>query len=260
VGKLPPPAKPLPPPTAISDPGPTSFALKRQDHAIQSYPDLDASYRKNKETIYESIAGPNGDFAVPTLEELGIPAESATTPHRGGESVALETLANFIADGTRTAKFSKPDTSPGQFLPPATTLLSPHLHFGTLSVRKFYHDVKKVIAEFEGNATKPPTSLEGQLLFREMYIVAHYGVPSYEQTRGNPYCRYMDWNLENDCDSDGDSVGVRELGNIDGDRVVQEWFTRWKEGRTGYPWIDALMRQLKHDGWIHQLSSYSMLF
>jgi cryptochrome len=148
VRKLSPPANPLPSATTIPDPGPAFSDLKRQDHAIQSSPDLDASYRKNKETIYESIAGPNGDFSIPTLEELGIPSESATTPHRGGESVALETLANFIADKIRTAKFSKPDTSPGQFLPPATTLLSPHLHFGTLSVRKFYYDVKTVVEEF----------------------------------------------------------------------------------------------------------------
>ena len=42
--------------------------------------------------------------------------------------------------------------------------------------------------------------------------------------------------------------------------LVQEWFTRWREGRTGFPWIDALMRQLKHDGWIHQYISPSNLF
>ena len=28
-------------------------------------------------------------------------------------------------------------------------------------------------------------------------------------------------------------------------------FTLWKSGKTGYPWIDAAMRQLQKEGWIH---------
>ena len=30
-----------------------------------------------------------------------------------------------------------------------------------------------------------------------------------------------------------------------------EWFTAWKEGRTGFPIVDAGMRQLKETGWMH---------
>ena len=26
---------------------------------------------------------------------------------------------------------------------------------------------------------------------------------------------------------------------------------KWKEGKTGFPWIDAIMRQLRQEGWIH---------
>ena len=55
----------------------------------------------------------------------------------------------------------------------------------------------------------------------------------------------MDWILENEYDN-GNHMGICESGNIDDNKVVQEWFTRWEEGRTGY--LDALMRQLKHDG------------
>ena len=28
-------------------------------------------------------------------------------------------------------------------------------------------------------------------------------------------------------------------------------FALWREGRTGYPWIDAALRQLHREGWIH---------
>lgn len=252
MSKFPPPAEPFPPPSSLPSPGPTTLKTDRGTQPIISSPDLDSIYRTAKETVYDTILGPNGDFSIPTLEELGIPPESATTPHRGGETRALRNLSTFLSDSQRTAQFSKPNTSPGAFLPPSTTLLSPHLHFGTLSVRKFYYDVRKVVAEFKGKPTMPPTSLEGQLLFREMYIIAHFGVPNYGQTRGNPHCHYMDWNMSNEYDHSGQFSGVKTSANVDGDEHVKEWFKRWKEGITGFPWIDALMRQLKHDGWIHQ--------
>jgi cryptochrome len=231
--------------------------LKRSKHPIQSVPDLDVQYRTESDTVYNTISGPHEDFSIPTLEELGISPEAATTPHRGGETQALENLSRFLSDAKRTAQFSKPNTSPGDFLPPSTTLLSPHLHFGTLSVRKFYYDVQKVVEQFEGQPSKPPTSLIGQLLFREMYIVAHLSVPHYERTRGNAHCHYVDWNMDNLYDDDGNVIGY----NTEGEAGAEEWFIRWREGRTGYPWIDALMRQLKHDGWIHQYISppYSLM-
>jgi len=88
-----------------------------------------------------------------------------------------------------------------------------------------------------------------------MYIVAQFGVTHFEQTRGNPHCRYMDWNMDNTYDREGNVTGYKREGN--GDEEAEQWFVRWKEGRTGFPWIDALMRQLKHDGWIHQYSLLS---
>ena len=50
-------------------------------------------------------------------------------------------------------------------------------------------------------------SLITQLLFREMYIVAQFGVPHYEQTRGNPHCHYIDWNMDNTYDEEEKVTG-----------------------------------------------------
>ena len=33
-----------------------------------------------------------------------------------------------------------------------------------------------------------------------------------------------------------------------------EGLQKWKEGMTGFPWIDAIMRQLREEGWIHHLA------
>lgn len=93
------------------------------------------------------------------MEELGFAA--ATSPHRGGEIIALEMLDKIIADETYTATFEKPNTAPTAFEPQATTLLSPHLHFGSLSVREFYWRIQDVVTNFKGKASQPPISLSG---------------------------------------------------------------------------------------------------
>jgi len=97
----------LPPPTNIPDPGPTKLIMKRPEHPIRSSPDLYASYRTQSNTVYDTISGPNCDFSIPTLEELSISSESATTPHRGGETQTLKNLSTFISDKKHTAQFRK---------------------------------------------------------------------------------------------------------------------------------------------------------
>jgi len=47
---------------------------------------------------------------------------------------------------------------------------------------------------------------------------------------GNPICRQIDWDYN--------------LAHI----------RAWEESRTGYPWIDACMQQLRTEGWLHHLS------
>jgi cryptochrome len=106
-------------------------------------PDFNQELRKQDDQSYGNLAGPNGDFAVPTLEELGSPA--ATPKHRGGETVALEILNKIIANEEYTATFEKPKIAPTAFDPQATTLLSPHLRFGSLSIREFYWRVQDVV-------------------------------------------------------------------------------------------------------------------
>jgi cryptochrome len=158
--------RPIPPPESIPDPGETALCFEQQQP--QQTPDVNGTLRGQADRSYEKISGPNGDFAVPTVEELGFTA--ATTPHRGGETIALKMLDKIIANEKYTATFEKPKTSPVAFEPQATTLLSPHLHFGSLGVREFYWRVQDVVDSFSGKASQPPVSLTGQLLFRDMYV------------------------------------------------------------------------------------------
>jgi len=246
-------AKPLPPPESLPDPGNTPLDFGHDQPSPT--PDINDIQRDSHETSYNHLAGPNGDFAVPTLLELGL--KPATTPHRGGETIALKALDEIIANTEYTATFSKPATAPTAFSPQSTTLLSPHHHFGSLSVRLFYWRVMDVLSTYpKAKQSTIPTNLIGQLLFRDMYFGAQAALGySFAQTHGNPAVRFIPWHLPSKIDP--------ATGLITGDHHVdapeaETWFQRYKQGRTGFPWIDALMRQLRQEGWIHHLGRHAV--
>ena len=72
-----------------------------------------------------------------------------------------------------------------------------------------------------GKHSKPPVSLHGQLLWREFYYACAHGTPNYDRMEGNSICKQIPW--EHD----------------------PELLDAWRQGRTGYPWIDAAMTQLR---------------
>jgi cryptochrome len=249
IGEIP---RPIPAPTSLPDPGKTNLQFD-QDKPT-SDPDINAIQRDRAEASYTSLAGPNGDFAVPTMEELGL--KPATTLHRGGESEALRALDEIIRNEDYTATFEKPKTAPTAFEPQATTLLSPHMHFGSLSCREFYWRAQDVVSKYKGKASQPPTSLTGQLLFRDMYFGAQAALGyTFGQSYNNPQCRFIPWHLPSRIDTKSGLITGEYL--VD-DAKAENYFKRWKEGCTGFPWIDALMRQLKLEGWIHHLGRHAV--
>jgi cryptochrome len=132
----------------------------------------------------------------------------------------------------------QPNTSPAEFEDGMheTTVLSSHMSLGTLSPRRFYHEVRAVQTTFR-NFSEPPVSLLGQLMFREMFHSISATTPNYEQMEGNALCRQIDWDTDED--------------------AMERW-RRWEAAETGYPWIDALMVQLKTEGWMHHLGRHSV--
>lgn len=264
IGPVP---KPQPAPKSIPDLGPTPLeGLETKKSTSSSAVDVNAKWRTaegGKETAYAgpSVAGPKGDFAVETLAELGYPP--ATTPHKGGETLALASLERSVsadADAVRyAATFRKPQTSPAAVGSdsPSTTLLSPALHFGALSVRTFYWKAQEALDRYSKekpkatDASKPPESLIGQLLFRDMYFAAQAAIgPKFTQAVGNAHCRILPWHLPSRLDSDGLITFEYDVD----DPKAEQFFKRWEFGRTGFPWIDAQMRCMRETGWIHRES------
>ena len=245
--------KPIDAPGSLPDPGDTKMDFSPTHPS--SKPDLNHAQRERPDESYTKLAGPNGDFAPPTMEELGL--KEATGPHRGGESIALKALEDIIADSDYTATFQKPKTAPTAFNPQSTTLLSPHHHFGSLSVRLFYWRVMDVLSKYpKGKQSTIPTNLIGQLLFRDMYFAAQARLGyNFGQTFGNSHCRFVPWHLLPKVNPDnGLMTGSYEVDSEE----AEVWFQRWKWGKTGFPWIDAIMRQLRLEGWIHHLARHAV--
>ena len=152
----------------LPDPGKTALGFNQEQPS--SEPNFNAIQRDGQEGSYSKLAGPKGDFSVPTMEEMGL--KPASTPHRGGETVALKMLNDIIKNESWTATSEEPNTAPTAFAPQATTLLNPHMHFGSLSCKEFYWKVQNVVDKFKDKTSQPPVSLTGQLLFRDMYFGA----------------------------------------------------------------------------------------
>lgn len=170
------------------------------------------------------------EYDVPSLEELHL-NEATLQPvkYLGGETEAIKRLNLYMSKKQWVCKFEKPNSSPNS-LEPSTTVLSPYLSHGCLSAKLFYHKLKEI--ENTMNHTLPPVSLLGQLMWREFYYTAGAGTENFDRMVGNKLCTQIPWG-KND-----------------------EHLKAWAEGRTGYPFVDAIMRQLKQEGWIHHLARH----
>ncbi|KAI3766712.1 hypothetical protein L2E82_16782 [Cichorium intybus] len=188
-----------------------------------------------------SVIPPIGDLKncevseVPTVKQLGYEDIHEEDPplFKGGESEALRRLQESTNNKEWVANFERPKGDPSAFIKPSTTMLSPYLKFGCLSSRYFYHCIKEIQKEVK-NHTSPPVSLIGQLIWRDFFYTVGFGTPNFDRMRGNAICRQIPWN-----DDD-------------------ELLAAWRDARTGFPWIDAIMVQLRKWGWIHQLARHSV--
>ncbi|CAG9560692.1 unnamed protein product [Danaus chrysippus] len=170
------------------------------------------------------------DYDVPSLEEFGInESELSECKYPGGESEGLKRLDVYMAKKQWVCKFEKPKSSPNS-IEPSTTVLSPYISHGCLSAKLFYHKLKQV--ESGSKHTLPPVSLMGQLMWREFYYTAGSGTKNFDKMEGNSVCTQIPWK-KNDAH-----------------------LKAWAEGKTGYPFVDAIMRQLKQEGWIHHLARH----
>ncbi|KAJ8412098.1 hypothetical protein AAFF_G00143650 [Aldrovandia affinis] len=169
-------------------------------------------------------------YLVPSLEDLGIEVDLEVL-WPGGESEGLKRLEKHIQSQGWVGN-SKPCTIPNSLLP-YTTGLSPYFTLGCLSVRSFYYRLSNIYVQSK-NHSLPPVSLQGQVLWREFFYTVASTTPNFTKMTGNPICLQINW-YEN-----------------------QATLDKWRMAQTGFPWIDAIMTQLRQEGWIHHLARHAV--
>jgi len=180
-------------------------------------------------TAASLLSAPHSLPPVSHLESLPIPDHPGVSPgtsFQPGEAEARRRLLAFLAgEDASIYDYAKTRDRPDL---DGTSQISPYLRFGMLSARQ------AVVCALNAIATAPdPPARSGaeawltELIWREFYlsIQAHY--PETEQKSFRTSLRHIAW--END----------------------QAAFEAWCHGQTGYPLVDAAMRQLAETAWMH---------
>ncbi len=100
-----------------------------------------------------------------------------------------------------------------------TTMLSAHNKFGTISVREVHKEIKEVLGS---NHT-----IMGEIYWREFFSHILFHFPYAQKTTFRKKFQKIPWSKS------------------------KESFKKWSEGETGFPIVDAGMRQLNQTGFMH---------
>jgi deoxyribodipyrimidine photo-lyase len=171
-----------------------------------------------------SIPTPNSDLpSHPIPTEPTLPSGVPFIP---GEAEAQRRLAAFT-EGSEPPLFRYAGERNRMDLA-GTSGLSPYFRFGMLSARRAAVAARRAIEQAPtADARKGAETWLNELIWREFYLAILYHFPQVRGASFRPEYDQIAW--AND----------------------QAAFAAWQEGRTGYPVVDAAMRQLRESGWMH---------
>ncbi|MEP7293840.1 MAG: deoxyribodipyrimidine photo-lyase [Chloroflexota bacterium] len=166
--------------------------------------------------------------ALPTLHDLGF-AETIDVPE-AGEVVALRRLERFAE--SRIERFTQRrdtlDVNPFTDDTAGTSGLSPYFRFGMLSPRQAYAAAAEARRKVSDLASRQSIDVWiSELAWRDFYMHTLFHFPHIYNTSFRADYEHIRW------------------------RSAPDELQAWKAGRTGYPVIDAAMRQLDALGWMH---------
>ncbi|MGO2696291.1 cryptochrome/photolyase family protein [Bavariicoccus seileri] len=160
-----------------------------------------------------------GEDNMGNLTDLLLPQEKLTkeiAQLNFGTVSAKKALHDFITN--HLSNYDKKRDFPAQS---GTSKLSRFLRTGELSIRTVFE------AALPAKDSSGKESFIKELAWRDFYNMIYATHPNQQKEPIIPYFSHIHW--VND----------------------ESQFERWKDGLTGYPIIDAAMRQLKTTGWMH---------
>ncbi len=157
---------------------------------------------------------------LPSLATWGLRAEGRIVAP--GEKAARERLGNFL--GNALASYGAKRDFPAA---DSTSRLSQDLRWGLLSTREVFTRSEKRVGELPAADRSNAMKFISELIWREFYLNILWHFPQVLDTEFNPKFRGMVW------------------------PGSQENFHRWEAGETGFPIVDAAMRELNETGFMH---------
>ncbi|MGF1237660.1 cryptochrome/photolyase family protein [Streptomyces sp. 2-6] len=162
-----------------------------------------------------SVRVPEGVRGEPVPSRDDLSGLSPALP-AGGETAGRERLSRWLRAGV-AAYGERHDDLGGD----GTSRLSPYLHFGALSPVELVRRAR----ERGGEGAE---AFVRQLCWRDFH---------HQVLAARPDASVRDYRTRED--------------HWRGPDEAAEDIAAWREGRTGYPLVDAAMRQLRHEGWMH---------
>ena len=209
----------------------------RVDHTLVDPAILDDSYRSHSQFHDDwqqapkpaPVPAPDDDALADVRDDhtLAVPETDATIPAAGYEA-ARDRLDSFLADGAASYSDTRDDLAAAVDDPTgAVSRLSPYLAAGNIGIREVWAAVGDVYDDATGDAGRNVGKYRYELSWREQ---------NYHLLSNNPRLQtenYVDFEREIRWENDDDH------------------FAAWTRGETGYPLVDAGMRQLREEGYVH---------
>ncbi len=171
------------------------------------------------------LQAPSGNAdtgAMPRPDELGF--SSFALPDAISEAAAARRLAAFASPAGAISDYARTRNLPAV---DGTSRLSTHLRLGTLGIRTCVEAARRLRPHISAAARASVDAWVDELIWRDFYQMILDRFPHVAEGPFIPAMSRIRW------------------------RRSPEDFSAWCRGLTGYPLVDAAMRQLNTTGWMH---------
>ena len=170
--------------------------------------------------------------AIPTVGDLGLAPSLCPERQKGGRAAGVERLTSFLE--TRGQTYRSAMSSPLQGAQ-ACSRISPHLAWGTISMREAAQAAWARQVQLKGRPPKQTTAWRGSM--KSFTSRLHWHCHFLQKLEDEPRIEFE--NFHNSYD------GIRPSA------PDQMRLNAWIRGETGLPFVDACMRALNATGWLN---------